>query len=182
MKTIILLCTLFLTACSSVPLTTMMHFSDTKPEDFFTVDPKGILVKVSINSMVNFDPARSLNLSISIEDSSGQRNMGFPLEVVNKTTQAAVKGIFKNRPGVDVYILKLAPRALTNLKLLHQESKSGIKKRVGLTAGVNFSKEADDDLGIDENTVLSVALKLTKQGEFITLIDQLKVGVGVAPN
>jgi len=182
MKTIILLCTLFLTACSSVPLTTMMHFSDTKPEDFFTVDPKGILVKVSINSMVNFDPTRSINLSASIEDSTGQRKIGFPLEVVNKTTQAAVEGIFNVSPEIDVYILKLAPRALVNLKLLHLESKSGIKKRVGLTAGVNFSKEPDDDFGIDENTVLSVALKLTEQGEFITLIDQWKVEIGVAPN
>lgn len=182
MKTIILLCTLFLTACSSIPLTTILHFSDAKPEDFFTVDPKGILVKVSINSVVNFDPTRSINLSASIEDSTGQRIIAFPLELVNKTTQATVEGLFKDSPAIDIYILKFSPRALANLQLFNQERTSEIKKRVGLNAGVNVSKKQNDDLVIDEHTVLSVALKLTEQGEFITLIDQWKVGIGAAPN
>ena len=181
MKTIILLCTLFLTACSSVPFTTMVHFSDAKPEDFFTVDPKGILVKVSINSEVNFDPTRSISLSASIEDSAGQIALSFPLEVVHKTTQVAVEGFFNDSPEIDVYILKLSPKAIANLKIFHRERMSGIKKKVSLNAGVNFSKELTNDLGIDENTVLSVALKLTKQSEFITLIDQWKIEMAVVP-
>jgi len=179
MKTIILLCTLLLTACSSIPLATKIHFSDAKPEDFFTVDPKGILVKVSINSAVIFDPTHSINLSASIKDSAGERTIAFPLEVVDKKTQAAVNGFFNNRPAINVYLLRLAPRALANLEILGQERMSGINKRVGLTAGVNFSKGPGNDINsdteIDENTVLSVALKLTAQDEFITLIDNWKV-------
>lgn len=182
MKTIILLCTLFLTACSSIPLATMLHFSDAKPEDFFTVDPKGILVKVSISNVVNFDHTRSINLSASIENSTGQRIIAFPLELVNTTTQTAVEGLFKDSPAIDIYILKLAPRALANLQLFNQERTSGIKKRVGLNAGIIFSKEQGDEFGIDEKIVLSVALKLTDKGEFITLIDQLEVEIGAAPN
>jgi len=160
----------------------MMHFSDTKPEDFFSVDPKGILVKVSINSVVNFDPTRSITLSASIEDTNGLRKMNFPLEVVNKTTQVATVGYFDDSPAVDIYILKLAPKAIANLRVFHRESASGIKKRVGLTAGVNFSKEVnkdnkanDNNIVIDKDTVLSVALKLTQQDEFITLIDNWQV-------
>jgi len=183
MKTIIILFALFLTACSSVPLTTMMHFSNAKPDDFFTVDPKGILVKVSINSMVHFDPTHSINLSASIKDSTGQRTIAFPLELVEKTTQAAVEGLFNNSPAIVIYTLKLSSKAIANLKILNQERTSGLKKRVGLTAGVTFSNEKDkdnhnvnkNDIVIAENTVLSVALKLTKQSEFITLIDNWKV-------
>jgi hypothetical protein len=180
MKTIFLLCTLFLSACSSVPLATMMHFSDAKPDDFFTVDPKGILVKVSINSMVNFDPTHSINLSASIKDSAGEITIAFPLELVDKITQVAVEGFFNNSPAIDIYMLKLSPKAIANLKLLHRERTSGIKKRVGLTAGVNFSKCTGNDLDIDENTVLSVALKLTQRSEFITLIDNWKVETGIS--
>lgn len=180
MKTIFLLCTLFLSACSSVPLATMMHFSDAKPDDFFTVDPKGILVKVSINSMVNFDPTHSINLSASIKDSAGERTIAFPLELVDKVTQVAAEGFFNNSPAIDIYKLKLSTKAIANLKLLHRERTSGIKKRVGLTAGVNFSKCTGNDLDIDENTVLSVALKLTQSSEFITLIDNWKVEAGIS--
>jgi len=177
MKRFILLCTLFLTSCSSIPFTTMVHFSNAKPEDFFTVDPRGILVKVSINSAVHFDATSAIKLSASIEENTGQRIIRFPLALVNKTTQAAVEGVFNDNPAINIYILKLAPKAIANLKLLHQESTSGIKKRVGLSAGINFSKGAEDVIGIDENTMLSIALKLTEQGEFITLIDQWKVKV-----
>ncbi|NQZ86561.1 MAG: hypothetical protein HRT54_03160 [Colwellia sp.] len=180
MKTIIILCALFLTACSSIPLATMIHFSDAKPADFFTVDPKGILVKVSINSVVNFDPTHSINLSASIKDSTGQRTIAFPLVVVSKTTQAAVKGLFNNSPAIDVYILKLSPKAIANLKVLHRERTSGIKKRLGLTAGVSFSRAHGNSVEIGENTLLSVALKLTVQDEFITLIDNWKVAISVA--
>jgi hypothetical protein len=187
MKTIILLCTLFLSACSSVPLATIMHFSDAKPDDFFNVDPKGILVKVSINRMVNFDPTDSINLSASIQDSLGTRTLAFPLELVDKRTEVAVEGLFNNSPAIDIYILKLSPKAIANLHALNKERMSGIKKRVGLTAGVNFSKGIDKEnidsrnnyVDIDENTVLSVALKLTQSSEFIILIDNWKVDAGV---
>jgi len=175
MKIITLLFMLVFTSCSSIPYATMLHFSDAKPEDFFNVDPKGILVKVSINSVANFDPVDSIRLSASIEDINGQRNIKFPLEVVSMTTQAVDDGIFSNSPAIDIYILKLAPKALSNLKVLKQERVSGIKKRVGLTAGVNFSNGADSGIEFDDNTVLSVALKLTKENEFITLIDNWQV-------
>ncbi len=184
MRTIIILCALFLTACSSVPLTTMLHFSNAKPDDFFTVDPKGILVKVSINSTINFDPTLSINLSANIKDSTGQRTIAFPLELVDKSTQAAVEGLFNNSPEITIYTLKLSSKAIDNLKTLHRERTSGLKKQVGLTAGVNFSngtgEDNNNDVALAENTVLSVALKLTEQSEFITLIDNWKVEVDVS--
>jgi len=185
MKAIIILCTLLLTACSSIPLSTIIHFSDAKPDDFFTVDPKGILVKVSINSQLNFDPALSINLSASIKDSSGEKSITFPLEVVNKVTQGAVVGFFNNSPAINIYTLRLSPKAIANLEVLHRERTSGLKKQVGLTAGVHFTKTtgiANNNAGIDENTVLSVSLRLTENNEFITLIDNWKVGDELAKN
>ena len=186
MKTIIILCTLLLTACSSIPLATIIHFSDAKPDDFFTVDPKGILVKVSINTMVTFDPTLAINLSASIKDSTGERFIAFPLEIVNKSTQNAIEGFFNNSPAIDIYTLKLSSIAIANLEVLQRERTSGLKKRVGLTAGVHFSKKTgkadNNNLGIDENTVLSVSLKLTQNSEFITLIDNWKVGDDLVKN
>ncbi|PKI18124.1 hypothetical protein [Colwellia sp. 12G3] len=126
--------------------------------------------------MANFEPTRSITLSASIEDNIiEQRTIAFPLEVVNKTTQVAVEGFFNDSPELDIYIMKLAPKAIANLKIFHKERALGIKKRVGLSAGVNFSKGHENDL--DESTVLSVALKLTEQDKFITLIDSWEVDV-----
>jgi len=153
----------------------MVHFSDKKPEDFFNVDPNGILVKVSINSTVNFEPTKSIRLSASIEDDNGQRNIRFPLEVIDKQAQTAENGFFNDSPALDVYILKLTPKALANLALLKKERTSGRKKRVGLTAGVDFSQDTTNNLKLSDDTVLSVALKLTENNEFITLIDKWQV-------
>jgi len=175
MKIMVVLFTFLLTSCSSIPLATMVHFSDKKPEDFFNVDPHGILVKVSINSAVNFEPTKSIRLSASIEDDNGQRNIRFPLEVIERKAQTAVNGLFNDSPALDIYILKLTPKALANLAILKKERTSGGKKRVGLTAGVNFSQDTSNRLKLSNDTVLSVALKLTEQNEFITLIDNWQV-------
>jgi hypothetical protein len=172
MKTIVLLLAVLLTACSSVPISTMMHFSDAKPNDFFNVDPKGITVKVSINSAVNFKPSRSVNLSATIEDENGLRSFKFPLLQLSSTKQAAESGFFSDKPAFDVYFLKLSAEAIKNLALIKAESQSGVQKKVGLSAGVNFSKDTGE---IDEDTVLSIELKLTEQDAYITLIDKWAV-------
>jgi hypothetical protein len=172
MKTIVLLFTLLLTACSSVPMSTMMHFSDAKPDDFFMVDPKGIIVKVTINSSAHFNPSSSVNLSATIEYENGLRNFSFPLEQVSVAKQAAESSFFSEQPELALYFLKLSDEAIRNLNIIKKESESGVQKKVGLSAGVNFNKDKNE---IDENTVLSIALKLTDKASFITLIDNWEV-------
>jgi len=171
MKTLTIILVLFLTACSSIPMSTMLHFSKAKPDDFFLVDSQGIRVKVRINHIANFMPTESVNLSASIEDENGLRAFKFPLEMISKTTKNAVKGIFSDQPAVDVFILKLSPEAITNLASIKLASKDGIKKKVGLSAGVEFS----DKNIINKKTQLSIMLKLTEKSEFITLIDNWQV-------
>ena len=163
-----LLFTILTTACSSVPLATMMHFSDAKPDDFFLVDPLGITVKVTINSNATFDPVDSVTLSAIVEDEMGQRTYSFPLERVSIDKIPAENGYFFSRPAMDIFILKLSGQAIENLAMINLERKSGNKKNVGLSAGVSFSKDVNL---VDENTVLSIALKLTEKDDFIMLID-----------
>ena len=164
--------TFLITACSSVPLSTMVHFSDAKPEDFFQVDPRGITVKVTINTEANFDPIVSVKLSAMIEDETGKINFIFPLERISMHKQPAENGYFSSRPAFDIYILRLSVRAIKNLELINLERQSGQKKKVALSAGVDFSKDINV---IDEDTVLSIGLKLTEQDNFIMLIDNWKV-------
>ncbi|WP_057831120.1 hypothetical protein [Colwellia sp. TT2012] len=168
----ILLATLLINACSSVPLATMMHFADAKPDDFFQVDPRGITIEVTINSAANFDPVVSVTLSATVEDEAGQRHYNFPLEKVSLAKLAAKESYFSSRPAMDIYILKLNAKAIKNLAMINLERKAGNKKRVGLSAGVNFSKDINL---VDENTVLSIGLKLSEKGDFIMLIDNWRV-------
>jgi len=163
---------LLISACSSVPLSTMAHFYDAKPEDFFHVDPHGITVKVTINSAVNFDPILSVNLSATIEDDMGKRIFTFPLEQVSMDKTPAEDGYFSSRQPMDVFILRLSEQAIKNLELINLERKSEKKQKGGLSAGVNFSKQTNI---IDKNTVLSIGLKLTKTSDFILLIDNWHV-------
>ena len=146
----------------------MMHFSGAKPDDFFQVDPRGITVKVTINSDATFDPVDSVTLSATIEDEMGQRTFTFPLEQTGVDKLPAESGYFFSRPAMDIFILKLSGQAIKNLAMINHERKSGNKKSVGLSAGVSFSKDVNL---VDENTVLSIALKLSEKGDFILLID-----------
>ncbi|MCJ8318820.1 MAG: hypothetical protein MJK12_04250 [Colwellia sp.] len=168
----ILLSALLISACSSVPLSTIVHFYDAKPEDFFQVDPRGITVKVTINSAANFDPLVSVNLSATIESDSVQRVFIFPLERLSLDKLPAEDGYFSSRPPMDVFILKLSEQAIKNLELINFERKSAKKQRGGLSAGVNFSKGVNI---VDENTVLSIGLKLDETSDFIMLIDNWHV-------
>jgi len=172
MKQLIPLIALFLTACSSVPLSTMMHFSNTQPSDFFSVSPEGITVKVTINSSAYFDPITAVKLSASIEDEIGIRELSFPLQLLSVQTQAAEQGFFSNRPEFNIYILKLTPQSIKNLISIKEEKESAMPKKVGLSAGINFTKDVNT---IDENTVLSVALKFTDKDDYIILIDNWQI-------
>jgi len=175
MKQLIPLIILFLTACSSVPLSTMMHFSNTQPSDFFSVSPEGITVKVTINSSADFDPITAVKLSASIEDEIGIRQLSFPLQLLSVQTQAAEQSFFSNRPEFNIYILKLTPQAVMNLISIKDERELGMPKKVGLSAGINFTKDINT---IDENTVLSVALKFSDKDDYMTLIDNWQVSEG----
>jgi len=150
----------------------MMHFSAATPEDFFQVDPHGIKVKVTINSEANFDPAVSVTLSATVEDELGKRNFTFPLEQISQHKQPEQDGYFSSRPAMDIFILTLSNQAIKNLAAINIERTSGNKKRVGLSAGVDFSKEVNT---VNESTVLSIGLKLTEKDDFIMLIDNWKV-------
>lgn len=108
-----LISTLLTTAYSSVPLATMLYFSDAKPEDFFQVDPRGIKFKVTINSAANFDAVISVKLSATVEDEMGQRKFTFPLEQLSIEKLPAKEGYFSSRPALDIFILKLIPSPLS---------------------------------------------------------------------
>ena len=146
----------------------MMHFSGAKPDDFFLVDPLGITVKVTINSEATFDPVASVTLSAIVEDEMGQRTFTFPLEQTSVDKLPAESGYFFSRPAMDIFILKLSGPAIKKLAMINHERKTANKKSVGLSAGVSFSKDVNR---VDENTVLSIALKLTEKDDFIVLID-----------
>ena len=163
---------LLITACSNVPVSTMLHFSDAKPEDFFQVDPNGIRVKVTINSESTFDPVVSVGLSATIQDENGERKFTFPLEQICMHKLAAETGYFSDKPAFDVFILKLSAQAIKSLAVINKERMSGNKKRVGLSAGVNFSKTSNV---INEDTVLSIGLKLSENDKFVMLIDNWRV-------
>lgn len=176
MKYFYLVVTLLLSACSSVPLSTMMHFSDATPADFFQVDPSIIRIKVMVNSESSFDPLASIKLSATMEGELKQREYSFPLVLISRHKTPAIEGFFSNQPAFDVFILKLNAKAIKNLAIIDTERKRGIKQRVGLSAGIEFNKAINS---LHENSVLSIGLKLNEQDDFIMLIDNWQLNSGM---
>jgi hypothetical protein len=172
MKFIIVFILLSLTACSSVPYATMMRFAETKPEDFFTVAPSGIRVKVILNQEQIFDVTQIIHLSATVEDSDKITKFDFPLELVSVEKQAVAAGFFSKQALNTLYFLKLSPIAINQLKAFHNIKKSQKKLKIGLSAGVSFSKTADNRTLLNDDIVLSVAIQISAQDSFIVLLDK----------
>lgn len=163
---------LVLSACSSIPLSTMMHFSNSKPADFFKIDANQLRIKASINSSVGIDLASAVNLSATLANDKGVRSFRLQLEKIKVETLAAKSGFFQDSPAYDVFWLKLSAQGIIDFKKMQQAGQSGPAKKGSFSAGIEFGKQHKI---LGQDVTLSIALKLAPGQEFITLIDQWKV-------
>jgi hypothetical protein len=131
---------MLLSACSSMPLATKMHFLGAKPGDFFQLDPKELRVKATINSSVGIDLTSAVDLSATIEDENGLRQFRLALQKVKVETLAAKSGFFQSSPAYDVFLLKLSPQGISELKKLQLEGLSGSRKKGSFSAGIKFNR------------------------------------------
>lgn len=171
-RLILLMTSMALAGCSSIPLSTMIKFSGYEKSDFFRINPSELRIKATINSSADIDLFVATKLSAAVTDEKGKVEYHFQLEKIKVETIPAINGMFTNTPAFDVYYLKLTEQAAADFTKLKEQATSGTKKQGSFNVGVNSRKPINFE---NEDILFSVSLQFSSQEDYFTLIDQYQL-------
>lgn len=118
---LMLVCTVALGACASVPISTMARLSGFNEADFAQIDPREIVVRVQVPQEFAIDP-KGTTLSVTLVTSGGTDSRTFPLVFAGEDASSRPGGFFSepirvrrqslrlSEPGVELF--RLAQRSV----------------------------------------------------------------------
>jgi len=77
-----LMITSLLTACSSVPISTILKLSHSDEQNLITMKPTSIRAKITLNNFIDSDLIKT-KLGLNLENEQGKLALQFPLEKLN---------------------------------------------------------------------------------------------------
>jgi hypothetical protein len=173
-----LIITSTLTACSSVPLSTMLKLSSFDEQSLITIEPSNIRAKITVNKFVDIDLVNT-KLGLNLDNSQGELALQFPLEKLTLINNSATKSFFSSSPASQTYLLQLSPAAIADFKKLQKQLKSSDKNTFGLSVAAKLNKQENlTALQEQEKLFMTIELKLHKNEEFFTLIDNAELKNG----
>ena len=158
-----------ISACSSIPLTTLLKFSSYDEQELLTLKPKQIRARLTVNSFLNIDLANT-KLGITIKNSNGDLALEFPLKQVSLSQTPASEGFFSSAPASQTYLLKLSDKAITDFKALQQQLRLSEKNTFGLSVAAKLKR--NENLTPEQKAqrlFMSIELKLSKQQDYFKI-------------
>ena len=168
----VILVSVLLGSCASVPLGTMLEFRSFGKDDFITIQPQDLRAKIHVDEPIQAD-VESAELALELTTEKGMREFKFPLLLLRQEQIAPVEGFFSNSAGKTEYTFKLSDEAVKNFiatQQIIQDEQSGSLNFSVTTGFVTFPSEITE-IG------LSVFLKLSEEKSFVTLFDDAKLEV-----
>ncbi len=173
-----LIITSTLTACSSVPISTMLKLSSFDEQSILTIEPSLIRAKITVNEFIDIDLPNT-KLGLSLENSQGKLQLQFPLAKISLTENSASDSFFSSSPASQTYLLQLSPDAIADFKKLQKQLKSSDKNTFGFSVAAKLNKQEDlTPEQEQERLFMTIELKLNKNEEFFTLIDNAELKNG----
>jgi hypothetical protein len=168
----VMLISALLSSCVSVPLATMLEFSSFGKDDFITIQPQDIRVRIQVDEPVLAN-VESAKLALELTNEKGIREFKFPLLLLREEKIAPVAGFFSTSAGKTEYALKLSDEAIQGFmatqQIIHDEQLSSIYFSV---------RTSLKPLPIEITEVrISIFLKLSEEKGFVTLFDDAKLEI-----
>src|SRR5690554_1032085 len=168
----VILISVLLSSCASVPLGTMLEFRSFGKDDFVNIEPQDLRAKIQVDEPVRAD-VDSAEMVLTLTTEKGMREFKFPLLLLSEEKIAPVAGFFSKSAGKTEYTLKLSDEAIQGFMATQQiirDEQSG---------SFNFSVKTGFETLSSETTEirLSVFLKLSEEKGFVTLFDDAKLEV-----
>lgn len=167
-----------LMACSSVPLSTMLKFSSFDEQNLITIKPSDIQAKITLNDFIDIDLVNT-KLGLSLENTTGNLALQFPLEKLTLTQNSAKKGFLSDISASQTYLLQLSPEAIADFRRLQKQLQSSEKNSFGFSVNAKLKKH--HELTKNQKITplfITIELKLYKNEKFFTLIDQAEIKDG----
>ncbi|WP_105169926.1 hypothetical protein [Pseudoalteromonas sp. T1lg23B] len=161
---------LFLSGCTSIPISTMLELRDFNEQSFVALNPVEIRSKIRLSEPLTLDLAK-ITLSLSLENEKGFRNFTFPLVLENENKIAALEGLFSSQPANTEYTFRLSDIALKNFVETQKLFSDGIKRQGSFSIGASFNQESKEV----QAAYISILLQLSDEEGFFTLLDNAEV-------
>jgi hypothetical protein len=168
----VILISVLLSSCASVPLGTMLEFRSFGKDDFITIQPQDLRAKIHVDEPVRAD-VESAELALELTTEKGMREYKFPLLLLREEKIAPVAGFFSKSVGKTEYTLKLSDEAIKNFTATQQIIRDEKSGSLNFSVTTSFEKFPSEITEIG----LSVFLKLSEEKGFVTLFDNAKLEV-----
>jgi hypothetical protein len=126
------------TACSAVPVATMLRMSSFDERDFVALDADVLRVRVSLPLGIQLNAAKSV---LVVEAVSGDRNARhtFVLEEEERFARSVSTGIWRRQAAVTTYVCRLTPVSKEHFRKLQVFAKSGRTDQIDINVHVTVA-------------------------------------------
>lgn len=160
---------LILSGCASIPVSTMLNFSNYDAQQFFAIKAQDVRVRATINNGLGIDLVAATNVAFLVKTANGETRLDLVLEQTQFDTIAANKGLFSDTPEQAVHTLKLSTEGIDNFNRFQQMLKAQGVEKTGFTAGFHHDKPLTNQ---GYPVYFSLEIKLGATQNFVTLLDQ----------
>ncbi len=168
-RIIMIIILMLLTACSSIPLTTMVSMAGFDEHDFVALSPQEILVRIELNEPLHVDLANVSSIQASIDTPEGRLPFSFALMTAQGEHLVSQKGWFASDEPVYRQVLSLSDqgrRAFSEFQAL-----VGEQQVVSVDVSVRVDIKEQMQRLQRQSMVLSLALQLSAEQGYIVILD-----------
>ena len=148
----------------------MLELSQFDEDDFVAIKPGDVRAQITLEQSLRLD-IENVELSLEITNANGTRVHEFPLVLLSERSIAPESGWFSDTPGRTVYTTALSETAIESFKSMQQTVAN--KQIEDLSFNVRTRFTPVDEM--PEQAQLSIAIRLSAESDYITLIDAAEI-------
>lgn len=154
-RILIIISSVILCSCSSIPLSTMLELSTFDENNFLALKPSEVKAKIHIDAPIEINVAKT-QLSITLGTAQGDIIQNYPLESYAIKTLPAENSWFNTLPQRTEYELILSKEAINNFQIAQNKMKAEELTGLSFTVLTNFSGVTTEH----KSTSMSIFVKL----------------------
>ncbi|MDF2179349.1 hypothetical protein P2G88_13910 [Aliiglaciecola sp. CAU 1673] len=167
---------LLLTACSSIPLSTMIKMRNFDQDSLQTLRAGDIRSRMTLPRGVGPDLEKT-SLRVTLEFDKGEQQFSFPLEQLEQEDLILTGGLFSQDRLVSRYTLRLSEQGAAQFTQMQQSLQHNTPQSVGLSVSAILARDESHTKGI-----MTLELKLKAQEDYFVLIDEYAYEIGESKN
>lgn len=172
MRFIVVLCSLLvLSGCTSMPLATMLKFSQFDEQTIAQLDPQQMLVKVSVRDDYSLiQDSTKLQMKFQPDDVNESTKAALNLKLLSKVAETRSAGLFSSDTSVITYEFAVDQAGVETIRQMQaQFTKADHKGTMNFKVNTDF--EPIDAKNMKDELLLWIDLRLSEKEGYFPLIE-----------